>query len=360
MPTHPRKPTAAIPVSELDTRALPADERFGLWRESFAPLFDVHPGEGFDVRGFRGFARAYALPTLIVAESACATETLWRGQCRPALRGDPLIGDDPVVLHLHLRGSSRAYNGDRELRPRPGDISLTDLARPYRALDHGFRTLSLVIPRISLLPLLGGHASPGGLVLAAGSARAEVLASHLRAVWRVLPQLNSGDAPCITGGLIAAVAHAFGPSPAALSASATEQALATRAAVADYVERHLANQALGPERLRQTFGCSRSHLYRLFGPLGGVAAYINERRLLRAWGLLTSAEGQQARVIDIAHRCGFSDQSHFSRQFRRRFGVAPREARQQAAELQAPAARHGPLPAFHEWISAIRRGTGGA
>jgi AraC-like DNA-binding protein len=63
--------------------------------------------------------------------------------------------------------------------------------------------------------------------------------------------------------------------------------------------------------------------------------YVWESRLALAADMLRRAgrderEGRGDRgrlqIGDIAYRCGFSTPAHFSRAFRERYGVAPREA----------------------------------
>ncbi|MFJ5369721.1 helix-turn-helix transcriptional regulator, partial [Bosea sp. CER48] len=47
--------------------------------------------------------------------------------------------------------------------------------------------------------------------------------------------------------------------------------------------------------------------------------YLVMRRLDRARRMLA----QSASLVDVAFACGFSDQSHLTRQFRRAYGVTP-------------------------------------
>jgi AraC family transcriptional regulator len=51
-----------------------------------------------------------------------------------------------------------------------------------------------------------------------------------------------------------------------------------------------------------------------------VGAFARERRLWRARALLASSD---VALAEVAQRCGFADQSHLTRLFRRRFGVTP-------------------------------------
>jgi AraC-like DNA-binding protein len=53
-------------------------------------------------------------------------------------------------------------------------------------------------------------------------------------------------------------------------------------------------------------------------------AYVNDARC--GWAALRLTQGRE-RIADIAQACGFPTLSNFGEQFRRRYGVAPRDFR---------------------------------
>lgn len=85
-------------------------------------------------------------------------------------------------------------------------------------------------------------------------------------------------------------------------------------------------QPLTVERMAAVCGCSPSHFMRWFRQMTGTSfvVYLNEYRLSAAARLLRSGE---EKVLTIAHETGFESLSNFNRQFRRRYGVTPREYR---------------------------------
>ncbi len=74
--------------------------------------------------------------------------------------------------------------------------------------------------------------------------------------------------------------------------------------------------------LARTAGVSAGHLARAFRSTFGesVGAYVRERRLQRAAGLMRETK---LRLAEIATAVGFYDQAHFSRTFKARFGASP-------------------------------------
>ena len=99
-------------------------------------------------------------------------------------------------------------------------------------------------------------------------------------------------------------------------------------------------QDVGAEDLCRQFQVSRSRVYRLFEPHGGVDAYIKRERLEHCYADLLGADPEHARISDVAFSWGFQDASLFSRQFRARFGRSPSDVLRQ--ELASPARDSGP------------------
>lgn len=84
----------------------------------------------------------------------------------------------------------------------------------------------------------------------------------------------------------------------------------------------------GNRELAALCGMSESHFTREFHRAVGLPPhrYVTKLRLERAAAALRDGD---ARIIDIAHDCGFSSPSHFSRAFSAHFGTAPAQFRQQ-------------------------------
>lgn len=91
--------------------------------------------------------------------------------------------------------------------------------------------------------------------------------------------------------------------------------------VYEYIEAHLEG-ALTLEELSQVAQYSPYHLARLFRAATGqtLHQYVMERRLAKARLLLQTTD---LPLQQIAHQAGFTDQSHFSKCYRRVYGHAP-------------------------------------
>lgn len=92
-------------------------------------------------------------------------------------------------------------------------------------------------------------------------------------------------------------------------------------AVRDYVDAHL-REAISLDALAGVTGLSRYHFARRFRRSTGTTPhqFVLQRRVDRARALL---ERTDTPLHDIACLCGFADQSHMTREFRKRVGASP-------------------------------------
>ncbi len=109
------------------------------------------------------------------------------------------------------------------------------------------------------------------------------------------------------------------------------------------IDLSLGNRALDALILSYMCGLSVRTIQRLFEPLGGLIAYIWQRRIERAADALADPQNQSRTIQSIAQSLGFIDMTHFSAAFRRRFSVTPREFRNdEFFWSHAPAFTKGP------------------
>jgi AraC-like DNA-binding protein len=92
------------------------------------------------------------------------------------------------------------------------------------------------------------------------------------------------------------------------------------------IEANLANAELRPEDIGEAIGLSRRSLYRMFSQVGRTPMeYVYELRLAEAARKLRSKSGDYHGITRLALDVGFADSSHFSRSFRSRYGMSPKQ-----------------------------------
>jgi AraC-like DNA-binding protein len=104
-----------------------------------------------------------------------------------------------------------------------------------------------------------------------------------------------------------------------------------------HIDRHLADPALDPSHVAHGVAISVRYLHQLFAAEGtSPARQILVGRLERASRQLRDPARRHHTVTQVAFGCGFRDAAHFSRTFRRHFGMPPSEYRATALPLAGP------------------------
>lgn len=230
---------------------------------------------------------------------------------------------DSIMAVLELQ--SDGWRGDYDGRPADsgmGAIRLIDMSRPFDMTTAAYETLHLILSRAALEPQ-AANLDFHGRVISADSPTGRLLDSHLRATWASAPAMSATDAALAGKAmavLVSAVILAHGEQPGGEIRPVEKMLLAS---AQQFVLQHLAEPDLSPEVVRRSLGVSRSLLYKVFEPLGGVSAFIQARRLDQAFDTILDDRTEQQTLAEIGYRLGFSSDAHFSRAFRARFGMTP-------------------------------------
>jgi transcriptional regulator GlxA family with amidase domain len=90
------------------------------------------------------------------------------------------------------------------------------------------------------------------------------------------------------------------------------------------VARRFSKRDFDLDNMAGTLGLSRRYIQVPLEETGkSFTEHLVERRLQRAFSMLTAQRYLHLAIIDIAFAAGFGDVSHFNRLFRRRFGDTP-------------------------------------
>jgi AraC-like DNA-binding protein len=94
------------------------------------------------------------------------------------------------------------------------------------------------------------------------------------------------------------------------------------------IESGYADSDLSPEAVAGEIGISKRYLQTLLAGSGtSFVQELNAMRLDRASDMLSDPRAAALPVAEIAFRAGFLDAGYFTRLFRKRFGITPREWR---------------------------------
>ena len=104
---------------------------------------------------------------------------------------------------------------------------------------------------------------------------------------------------------------------------------ALRERIVAYIDANLARSSLSAEDIAHHMGCSRRYLHRAFEGEGmTLERFVWDRRLERSKEELLSPARASVSISEIAFACGFNSSAHFSRAFKSKYDVSPRELRE--------------------------------
>jgi AraC-like DNA-binding protein len=312
-----------LPFDLFTTERFDPRQRFEAWREAASSLFDVYGREGMSTaQGFDATLASYHLGDLIVMRADFDAQRFDRP--RRKLAADGL---DHYQVQLYASGRESGVANDRDLEVRPGDVQILDLGRPVATKTEACKTVALFVPRDVLHAALPGADDLHGRVLRGDSGPGGLLADYMTSLVRRADSMTTADAAPVATASVALVAACLRPTADGLAQARSQIDEVTLERIKRHIDERVTQSGLGPDALCAQFGISRARLYRLFEADGGVARYIQSRRLRRALVALGSPDNGQRRIIDVALDLGFTSEAHFSRLFRRAYGVTPSEVR---------------------------------
>ncbi|HYP84486.1 helix-turn-helix domain-containing protein [Variovorax sp.] len=335
----------------MESSLIPASERFERWRDGLAGTFDVFVPEGERAEDVRYDTSIWQLGTVMLSDNTFGP----RLQARTArhVRADHV---DHYRVILQTAGLLRLDADGRRHAVNANQLVISDMSRPegYETTSGG--NIVLFVPREMLDGELPRAFDLHG-VMPVGSA-AGMLAEHLRALARMAPELRLSEAAALTRATVHLLAASLFSSAQTLAhARATMENTLLRQ-ICRFIDLHLSDSELSVETLSSFFKVSRSTLYRLFEPLGGIASYVRERRLARIHEILSDAGKRRQYLQRLAEDHGFKSATHFSRAFREHYGYSPSDVRHlgASAALSIPAANNASngRADFDRWLRSLR------
>jgi AraC-like DNA-binding protein len=315
-----------LPGLMVTTEELPAPRQFAFWRASMAAHLDPsRPGSSAEAP-FQASATSWRFGPLMLSQLRRQPYAYRRNLSQ--IRRDSL---DHWVIFVLRGGVQRKHSNGMTVEFKVGIPYVLSLADAFEA-EQGSTTvelLALYIARDSVLEcerqLTTLRNRPVGGPLGA------LLADHLIALAGCMPQLQAEDGARLAKSTLALVAAAVSHNAEPGIADGPQLAELQLARIKRIIRHKLGTATLGPARLCADAGISRSQLYRLLEPFGGVARYIQQERLRVAFRRLADP-AERGNVAQIAEEVGFFEPSTFSRAFRKEFSCTPSHVRMAALD----------------------------
>jgi AraC-like DNA-binding protein len=297
------------PVRPLvfSTQALAPREQFDAWRSFMAPVVEL------DLEGERQAPFE-------------ATQTVWDVGSFAMTRSQ-LPTDRRVRTWTHLRKNALDHwcfviVNDPSVQPSRSLF--------YRSLSEPFEGSACDSDILTVYMARDVFADADCRIDGSGSVADEglgaLLADYFVSLERQLPTLPVAQYAEVRSATQAMVSACVQPAAARLERAQNPIAGTLIGRARAIIRRNLGEAGFGPDQLARELGVSRSRLYRLFEPHGGVARYVHRQRMIAAHSALSDASDIRS-VGRIAEAFGFHDASGFSRGFKQEFGYSPSDAR---------------------------------
>jgi AraC-like DNA-binding protein len=350
-PEHLKAPSppALCPLS-FSTRELPAASQLAAWQALMEPLVAISLPAGLGpADGFPADHTAWNLGGMLLVQQSVRAHGYIRSAAKIKLSS---IDHWCLVVLRNVRTWTEVDG--RVAEGRPGSVELRSLGHAFRGRSTDSESVCLYLPRDRFARLSSAMDARNNAVLSGNFA--DLLTNYISSVVERLSSLTVEDlSPVVqaTSDMIAA-ALAGGVDGDVASAQLSNLAVLERAR--RYIQNHLNVSDLTPDDISRALGVSRTRLYKLFEPSGGVLAYVQKRRLMAAHDALGDPTEERL-IVDIAEACGFSSAANFSRAFSKEFGYSPRDARSALATTSRAAskphaARRG-SSSFDDWLKML-------
>ncbi|WP_327233340.1 helix-turn-helix domain-containing protein [Streptomyces sp. NBC_01317] len=314
--------------SVFSTETLPKADRWAAWYDMASREFMTSELSSQSRDDFHGNVR-------LVDLGAAQVSTVTYNPLRLTRTPKMIRQSDPELyqLSLALRGTFALEQAGRETVTEPRDLMLCDSSRPFRgqatAEQSTVSHLVLQFPR-TLFPVSTDALDQITAVRLPGQrGMGALLARHLIEIQENACDYTPADAARLTSitlDLLAALcAHHL---EAVRSLPPETRRTALQVQLYDFIQRRLGDPMLSPDTIAAAHHISARHLQSLFQEQGlAVASWIRGRRLERCHRDLADPHLRSIPIHALAARWGFTDAPHFSRTFRRTYGMSPREYR---------------------------------
>jgi AraC family transcriptional regulator, positive regulator of tynA and feaB len=303
-------------VRSLSTSGLSPRTQVQCWTDALTELcgkFDVDPLGASSLEGQVNY-------TTVSRLKLCQIEVSQHRLAHPVSRGTASPHPYVKILFQTYGISHFEQNGCR-VELAPGDCFAYDVSSPHVITSPSFTRHDVVIVPIELLKERGfDTARMPACKLSARTGPGRIVHEFVHAAFGEAPKLS----PYVAGGVADSLVDLLllplrevgvtcdRPGPIALHVRAQA-----------FIRDHLRDPELSIDQISDALGCTKRYLHMVFSDSGmTVSDYIWRTRLEHCRQELEEAQGTKT-ITDVAFSWGFSSSSHFSRVFRRYFGILP-------------------------------------
>jgi len=310
----------------LTTDDVPRQQRLEYWTDAICEVF-VHlecDAEQLHGGDFFGHILRHRLAHLRLSQVDSAAQRVLRTK-----RLISRANEDFFLVSVQRQGTGVIMQDGRQAVLKPGDFALYDSTRPYELhFDDSFEQMVLMLPGDLLRSHIRNSEMLTATAVSGRQGAGHLLISMIETLKKDIDLLQPASAAAIADGAVNILVAGLRTLPAAKERSLPNMTRYHIARVKAFVDANLTNPDLGIAHIAQALQLSEAHLHRLFRcEETGLGHYIWSSRLEACRKDLGDPKLSRLAISAVAFKWGFSDAGHFSRAFRSRFGISPRQYR---------------------------------
>jgi AraC-like DNA-binding protein len=316
-----RRPIVAI---VLDTNSSLPHKRLAVWQDIVCDVF-----VGLDCQSDMSDAFSGSISQSMIGAVSC---TRVDSCAQRVLRTPARISrarEDFVLITLGTKGVNGVFQDGREAIVSAGEFVIYDTTRPYELrFDDYFSQTIFRVPRKLLQQRVGSFDTLTATTFSAERPLERLAYDFLINISGIVDRVDADAAARLSDQALDLVAMAFseriqGGCP---GQSFHRSALLYR--LKSYILMHLRDPELSLSTAAAALRVSTRYVSDLMAAEQlSFRSYVQAQRLDKCKRDLSDPSNAARHVGDIAYAWGFKDLAHFSRTFKERFGVSPREWR---------------------------------
>lgn len=302
-------------VRSLSTSGLEPKKQIQCWSDALTDLcgqFDVDP---LEASSFEGRINYTTVSRLKLCQIEASQHRIAHTPSRIGLSEHPFV---KILFQTH--GISYFEQNGRRIEVTPGDCLAYDVSCPHTIVSPSLTRHEVVIVPKELLQERGFRLSKmSACKLSARTGTGRIAHDFVHAVFDEATKLSPYNAIGVADSLIDLLLLPLREADTMFDRGSAE---ATYIRAQFFIREHLRDPELSIDQISAALGCSKRYLHMLFSDRGmTVSDYIWQARLQHCRQELETQAGKT--ITDVAFSWGFSSSSHFSRVFRKYFGIAP-------------------------------------
>lgn len=308
----------------ISTDEVQAGGRRRYWEEAVSAIYTETAVSLSDQNEFYGRIAWRKIEDIVLSEISSSGQVVTRDS-----RHIRWAGSELIQINFQLEGEGIVAQDSRQAWTRPGDVVIYDSSRPYEMrFDGPFRQLSVDFPRAMLQARFGRAESLTARSFSGLQGPGRFIYSYVKSLVQDSAPDDLAIAHRLQNHLVDLLVTAFSGFNQSDKPCASANRTMTLYRVKTCLNENLRDPELSPTMVARSQGLSLRYLYDLFeDEETTISRYIQHARLDRCRADIEDRTQFGRSLSEIGFSWGFSDSAHFSRAFRSRFAMTPRECR---------------------------------